>query len=228
MTVRYEQRQYSVPDDATEIVLVRHGASAEAFEGERHELLEGRGNPPLSPTGVEQAAAVGGRLAREELAAIFVSTLRRTHETAAPLAAATGLAPVELADLAEVSLGDLEGGEFRIRAHQRDPVVLRALAEERWDVIPNAEPMEAFAARVRQAVDAIVAHSGAGVSVAAFAHGGVIGELCHQATGSRRFAFMRNDNTSITRLVVHADGGLHLRSFNDIAHLAEKAGTGGG
>lgn len=217
--VRYPQRQYSPPPDATEIVFVRHGASAEAIEGEQQEMLEGRGNPPLSDTGREQAERVAQRLADEDLAGIFVSSLRRTHETAAPLVARTGHQPVELPELAEVSLGDLEGGEFRIRAHRRDPVVMQALAEERWDVIPNAEPMEEFAARVRRAVDAIVAHAGPGVSVAAFAHGGVIGELCHQATQSRRFAFMRNDNTSISRLVVHADGSLYLRSFNDIAHL---------
>lgn len=217
--IRYPQRQYSVPEDATEIVLVRHGASAEAVEGEQHEMLEGRGNPPLSQTGREQAERVGERLAREDVAAIFVSTLQRTHETAQPLVERTGIAPVELADLAEVSLGDLEGGEFRIRAYRRDPLVMRALAEERWDVLPNAEPMEAFAARVRSAVDTIVAQAEAGTTVVAFAHGGVIGELCHQATGSRRFAFMRNDNTSISRLVVHADGSLYLRSFNDIAHL---------
>ncbi len=220
MTARYEQRQYSVPADATEIVFVRHGASAEAVEGERHEMLEGRGNPPLSPTGVEQAEAVGARLARETFTAIFTSTLQRTHQTAAPLVRSAGVEPTELADLAEVSLGDMEGGEFRIRAYQRDPVVMRALAEERWDVIPNAETMEAFAARVRRAVDQIVEHAGAGVTVIAFAHGAVIGELCRQATQSRPFAFMRNDNTSITRIVVHADGSLYLRSFNDTAHLA--------
>ncbi len=217
--VRYPQRQYQPPEDATEIVFVRHGASAEAVAGEQHEMLEGRGNPPLSPTGREQAEKVGARLAREKLAGIYVSSLRRTHETAAPLVARLAITPIELADLSEVSLGDLEGGEFRIRAHHRDPIVLRALAEERWDAIPNAEPMEQFAARVRRAVDAIVGHAGPGVTVAAFAHGGVIGELCHQATHSRRFAFMRNDNTSISRIVVHADGSLYLRSFNDISHL---------
>lgn len=220
MTARYEQRQYSVPEDATEIVFVRHGASAEAIEGEQHEMLDGRGNPPLSPTGIEQAEAVGARLAKEQFAAIFVSTLQRTHQTAAPLARRTEMEPVELADLAEVSLGDMEGGEFRIRAYKRDPIVMRALAEERWDVIPNAESMEDFAARVRRAVDLIVERAGAGVSVVAFAHGAVIGEICRQATQSRPFAFMRNDNTSITRIVVHADGSLYLRAFNDIAHLA--------
>ena len=220
MTERYEQRQYAVPDDATELILVRHGASAEAVEGERHEMLEGRGNPPLSPTGREQAERVGERLASEEIAAIFTSTLQRTHQTAAPLVARTGIEPVELADLAEVSLGDWEGGEFRIRAYKGDSLVARAIAEERWDVLPGAEPMEAFAERVRRGIDTIVDQVGAGVSAVAFVHGGVVGDLCRQATRSRPFAFVRNDNTSISRLVVHADGSLFLRSFNDIGHLA--------
>jgi hypothetical protein len=35
------------------------------------------------------------------------------------------------------------------------------------------------------------------------------------------FAFITVDNASITRLVVLADGGWVLRSFNDSAHLAE-------
>ncbi|MEJ7892557.1 MAG: histidine phosphatase family protein [Solirubrobacteraceae bacterium] len=220
MTVSYEQRQYAVPEDATEVVLVRHGASAAAVPGETHEILEGRGNPPLSPTGVQQAEAVAERLAREPLVRIFTSTLQRTAETAAPLVRRTGLEPVAIADLAEVSLGDWEGGEFRIRAYQGDPLVMRALREERWDVLPGAETMEDFAERVRRGIAEVVALSGPGVSVAAFVHGGVIAELCRVATASRPFAFLRNDNTNVTRIVVHPDGTLFLRSFNDITHLA--------
>ena len=221
MSVSYEQRQYVVPPDAVEVVLVRHGASAAAVPGESHEMLEGRGDPPLSPTGVEQAEAVGARLAREGFRRIFVTPLKRTSETAAPLARATGVEPVVINDLVEVSLGDWEGGEFRIRAYQRDPLVMRALTEESWEVLPGAESMDGFATRVRRGIDAVVEQSEPGESVVAFVHGGVIGELARQATGSRPFAFLRNDNTSITRLVVHADGSLFLRSFNDIAHLAD-------
>ncbi|MEA2126810.1 MAG: 2,3-bisphosphoglycerate-dependent phosphoglycerate mutase [Solirubrobacteraceae bacterium] len=220
MVVAYEQRQYSVPADATEIVLVRHGASAAAIPGERHEMLEGRGNPPLSETGIEQAEAVGERLAREPLAAIFTSTLQRTYQTAAPLARRTGFTPVQVADLAEVGLGEWDGGEFRIRAREGDALVMQAMREERWDVLPGAEPMDAFAERVRRGIDHIVATVGPGVSVAAFVHGGVIADLCRQATRSRPFAFLLNDNTNITRLVVHGDGSLLLRSFNDIGHLS--------
>lgn len=220
MTVSYEQRPYAVPPDATEVILVRHGASAAHTPGESFELLEGRGDPPLAEGGEQQAEAVAQRLASEPLAGIFTSTLRRTHQTAAPLARLTGLEPVALGDLVEVSLGDWEGGEFRVRAHERDPLVLEVLARERWDLIPNAEPADVFTERVRRGLDAVVAAVGAGAVAVAFVHGGVIGELCRQATGSRPFAFIRNDNASITRLVVNADGGLLLRSFNDTAHLA--------
>jgi probable phosphoglycerate mutase len=53
------------------------------------------------------------------------------------------------------------------------------------------------------------------------AHGGVIGEACRQATGSRPFAFVHSDNGSITRIVVGADGRWLLRAFNDVCHLSD-------
>jgi probable phosphoglycerate mutase len=91
--------------------------------------------------------------------------------------------------------------------------------EERWDVIPGAEPMEAFADRVRSAAAAVVAAAGPGPAIVV-THGAFIAELCRQAAGSRAFAFITVDNGSITRLV-YAGGRQILRSFNDTAHLAE-------
>jgi probable phosphoglycerate mutase len=100
-----------------------------------------------------------------------------------------------------------------------DPLARRALAEERWELIPGAESGAALAARVRAGVDAIVARLGPGATGAAVLHGGVIGEICRQATDSRPFAFIHADNGSISRLVVFGDGRWLLRSFNDTAHL---------
>jgi probable phosphoglycerate mutase len=222
----YHQRAFTLPPDATELVIVRHGASAAARPGERHEMLEGRGNPPLAETGVTQAAAVAERLRAEPLSALYVTPLQRTAQTAAPLAEATGLEPVVIGDLVEVSLGDWEGGEFRIRAQEGDPLVVRALAEERWDVLPGAEPPGVVAERVRRGVETVVERTGLGRSSVAVLHGGIIGEICRQATGSRPFAFIHADNGSITRLVVFADGRWMLRSFNDTAHLAAVSAGG--
>ena len=76
---------YQGPPGSTELLLVRHGASTDAVEGEDFELLEGHGNPALSDIGREQAEFVGVRLARQQFEALYVTTLRRTAETAAPL-----------------------------------------------------------------------------------------------------------------------------------------------
>ena len=220
MPPTYRQRQFARPPGATEVILVRHGASAALEAGQRFPLLDGHSDPPLAPEGAEQAEAVAGRLAAEGLDGLFVTTLRRTHETAAPLARRTGLEPVVVPELREVLLGDWEGGEFRIRMTEGHPIALRCLAEERWDVIPGAESMAALGERIRAGIGSIVAAAGPDATVAAVVHGGVIGEACRQATSSRGFAFVHADNGSLTRLVVLADGAWLLRPFNDTAHLA--------
>jgi 2,3-bisphosphoglycerate-dependent phosphoglycerate mutase len=215
----HRQRRFALPDDATELVLVRHGASAPVARGDLHELAaDGRGDPPLAPEGEEEALAVAARLAEEPLKALYVSGLRRTVQTAAPLAARLGIEPVEVPELREIHLGEWEGGEFRIRMREGDPEAMRAVTEERWDVIPGAEPMEDFGARVRAGVERVVRETGPGWA-AAFVHGGVVGEICRQATGSRPFAFVHADNGSLTRLVVFADGNWLLRAFNETTHL---------
>ena len=220
MGERYEQRAFVVPPDATEIVLVRHGASQDAVPGEPFELLEGHADPALSPVGEQQAQKVAERLADEPLQAIYTSRLTRTVQTAGPLAERLGLQPTALPELNEVKLGDWEGGEFRIRGYRGDPLFFRVLEEERWDVIPNGESNEALGERVRTGIERMVAEAGTGVSVAAFVHGGVIGELCRQATESRPFAFVHADNCSVSRLIVLGNGRWLLRSFNDTSHLA--------
>lgn len=220
----YPQRDYSRPPEAVEILLVRHGASADAVEGEPFELLEGQADPALSPDGRLQAHAVALFLAEQPVRALFITPLRRTAETAAPIAAMTGLEPVVVADLRELHLGELDGGAFRIALQRGDPRIAEVFAQERWDVIEGAEPMDAVAARTRAGIEWIVANVPAGASVAAIVHGGVIGDLCRQATGCRPFAFVHADNGSITRLVVLPDGRWSVRSFNETGHLAQLMG----
>jgi probable phosphoglycerate mutase len=58
---------------------------------------------------------------------------------------------------------------------QGHPTALRMAAEERWDVIPGAEPAGAFAGRVRSQIERLAARH-PGQRVAAFTHGGVIGQ----------------------------------------------------
>jgi probable phosphoglycerate mutase len=222
------QRRFVLPPDATEVVLLRHGASIPAVEGQPFPLLDGHDDPPLAPAGEEQAKLAAQRLARDAPSALFVSGLTRTVQTAAPLVALTGLDTQIVGELREVMLGDWQGGEFRIRMAAGDPLAMRVLAEERWDVIPNAEPGDEFAARVRAGIEKVVVATGPGRMAVAVVHGGVIAEACRQATSSRPFAFVHVDNCSITRIVVFGDGRWLLRAFNETAHLDRTSGDARG
>lgn len=216
--VLHSQKRYTLPLDAREIILVRHGASASDIA---QKLAYGNltlADPPLSPAGRVQAEAVAKRLEREPITHIFVTPLQRTLQTAAPLAELIGIAPVVIADLRETYMGDWEH-DFYARAAAQDPLLKRMLAEESWEVIPNAERMDEFAARVRTGVGQVADALSEGSAAVAFVHGGTIGELCRQATGSRAFAFFAPENTSISRLVVHQDGHWGLRTYNDVSHL---------
>jgi 2,3-bisphosphoglycerate-dependent phosphoglycerate mutase len=220
---RYEQTDYSRPPGSIEVVLVRHGASEAAVEDQPFELLEGQADPCLSEVGERQAQAVAAHLAHEPLSALYVTPLRRTAQTAAPLAAATGLQTVVVPELREVHLGELDGGAFRIAVRRRDPIVAEVFRAQRWDVIPGAETMEEFAARTRAGLARMVDGLQAGATIAAVVHGGVIGELCRQASDSRPFAFVHADNGSLTRLVLLPEGHWWIRSFNEGGHVRAPA-----
>ncbi|MGV1049376.1 MAG: histidine phosphatase family protein [Solirubrobacterales bacterium] len=223
----FEQSPYELPPGSTEVVLVRHGASEAAVVGSKFPLVDGHSDPALSEAGRAQAEMVAAGLGGDEFSGLFVTNLRRTRETAAPLAAATGLEPRVIGELREVYLGDFEGGEYRIRAGHGDPIVKRVFEEERWDAIPGGESWQDLGARVTAGIEKIVAAVGANTSAVAVVHGAVIGQLCRQAVDSRPFAFVHSDNCSVSRLVVFEDGRWLLRSFNDISHLTVRTGPAG-
>jgi len=214
---KVRQARYSPPPGATEVLLVRHGESQPFDPREPFPLTDGHGDPPLDPRGHDQARRLAERLAHQRIAAIYVTSLCRTVETAAPLAARLGIEPVVERDLREVYLGEWEGG--LMRARKDDPVFARVWKDERWDHIPGAEPNEAFSTRVGAGL-ARIAAAHPDERVAAVTHGGVIGQLLADATGSRPFAFVGADNASISHVVVTGDR-VTLRRFNDTTHLEE-------
>jgi 2,3-bisphosphoglycerate-dependent phosphoglycerate mutase len=215
----HRQLKFAPPPGASTLLLVRHGESAPVRDGEVVPLLEGQSDPALDPVGVEQAERVAARLGGEAIDAIYVTPLRRTAQTAAPLAARLGLRARVEPDLQEVGLGEWEGGLFRRYVRENHPVAQRMRAEQRWDVIPGAEPGERFAARVRGGIERIAA-AHPDQRVAVVVHGGTIGMALATALGipERPLALAWADNGSISELVVFDDAWV-IRSYNDTAHL---------
>lgn len=216
-TVEYRQPRFAPPPGSTVLLLVRHGESAPARADRPFPLVMGRGDPELAPDGLSQAESVGARLAATRVDAIYVTPLRRTAQTAAPLAARTGLTPVVTPDLIEVGLGEWEGGLFRQRVAQNHPVAVRMRDEERWDVIPGAESAAELAGRVRRGITAI-ARRHPDQRVVVVTHGGVIGQIMAEAARSRPFAFIGAENGSLSELVVTRERWV-IRSYNDTSHV---------
>ncbi len=120
----YRQAKFVFPQGATELLLIRHGESRSASLDRPFDLINGQGDPELSQEGIDQAKRLAERLIHQRIDAIYVTNLRRTAETAAPLANRIKIEPQVEEDLREVHLGEWEGGIFRMKAAESDPVFM--------------------------------------------------------------------------------------------------------
>lgn len=216
------QNRFTAPTDATTIILVRHGES-EAWDPDAPFAVtpDGQGDPALHTDGVEQAERLGRRLAIEHASqpfdGLYVTSLRRTAETAAPFARLSGLEPAVVPELREVFLGDWEPGLIRQKAEEGDPIVREIWRQQRWDLIPGAEPHDSFRARLLDGLRGVTERHRGG-RVVTVVHGGVIGALLGEAAGTGILTFGGADNASISEIVVTGDR-LILRRYNDTFHL---------
>lgn len=215
--MEYGQRPFQAPPGATEILLVRHGQSAAYKDGEPFALVDGQGNPPLTEHGHWQAEQVGNRLRNVEIAAVYVTTLQRTLQTAAPLLAHLKMEPIVEPDLREIHLGEWEGGIFRKKVADRDPAFLEVERTQDWGAIPGAETFAQLENRVVAALTRMHANH-PGERIVAVSHGGAIGAALTHATGAKPMAFASTDNGSIAHLIILGDRWI-LRRYNDTGHL---------
>lgn len=196
----------------TELLLVRHGHSAPVVLGS-----DDADDPPLSPRGVDQAAALAARLRAKPLAAVYASELKRADQTAAVIAVEHGLPVCTLPDLREVDLGSWSRGEFHRRAAARDAEWSAFIGAGRWDVVPRSEGDAALRARARSVIESLVA-AHAGTSVLAVTHSGFINACLAELWGTSRTFLVGLENTSIT-VVRAGDDDRVVVAHNDHHHL---------
>ncbi|GHE96171.1 isomerase [Streptomyces fumanus] len=160
---------YLETDAHMRLLLIRHGQTPSNV---KHLLDTAVPGPGLTPLGEEQAQALPEALAREDIGALYVSTLLRTHRTAAPLAARTGHQPLVRDGLREISAGELEmrGDDEAIGIYLTTSFAWAAGEPERR--MPGGENGTEFLSRF----DAVVAEAaGTGVeTVAMVSHGAAI------------------------------------------------------
>lgn len=223
----YPQHFYEAPPKASQVLLIRHGQSQAFNPASPFALVDGHGDPPLSNLGEHQAELVGRRLSEEPVDHIYVSSLTRTHQTAAPLAKRLGMTPLVEPDLREVFLGEGEGGRFREMAANDHPAAVALRENAEWGEVPGAETNKQLTDRTVGAVRRIAA-AHPNQMVAAFCHGGVIAAVLGYVMGVGAMTFNGARHTSISHLVIEppAKDPAHwtLRLFNDGSHAGTLTG----
>ncbi len=203
------------------LYLVRHGES----DFDSNEYVDGpRGSqwdPPLGPRGREQAELLSRRLlAMERPAAVWCSPLRRARQTVEPFAAAAGLEPRFQDDLMEAHIGEWEGRPFE-EILASDEAMLHRLRNQEpiWRHAPGIEELAPFRARVRDAVEGMLAGHPDG-NLLVVCHGGVINAYLAPILGVDHEMFFLPENTSLNSIVVDGDRR-RVRFLNDHLHLTD-------
>jgi broad specificity phosphatase PhoE len=135
------------------LYIVRHGQT----ERSAGMVYSGQADVPLTATGRRQAAAAGTLLAGADIDAIVSSPLVRARDTAAAIAAATGLTVRVDERLIEVDYGPFEGLD-RAGARERFGEAFAAWREDPFGApVPGMEPLDDALARARLATADVLA-----------------------------------------------------------------------
>jgi probable phosphoglycerate mutase len=180
------------------LLLIRHAESTANVD----RLLDTA--PPgtdLSPSGIEQALALGDSLANVPLDAIFVSDLVRTQQTAAPLAAAHGLTPIVRAGIREIQAGEYEMAPDDASWEAYLAVLYRWADGEPEVRVPGGESGGEVIARY----DAVVAEAAGYDTAALVSHGAVIRAWTGARAGNVDRAFLA-DSRLYNTAVIELDG----------------------
>lgn len=127
--------------DEAYVILARH---AEKLEGD---------DPGLTSAGVERARSLEHALSPWRIEAVYVSQFRRTRDTGAPLAEASGLESSvvdagDVAGLAEKILAERRGAVVVVGHSNTVPALIRALGVETAPSIPEDRYDDLFVVRL--------------------------------------------------------------------------------
>lgn len=195
------------------VVLVRHGEA----EGNQHHRLIGWSEVGLTATGHSQARLLADRLSSAPIRRIVSSDLRRTLETAAPLASALGLEPILDSRFREIHNGEWTGLTPEEVAH-RWPTIWQRYVDGHDVDRPGGERWSDVRSRV---IGALQEHLDSDGVTVVFSHGGPLVIAAAWASGIQvtgnvfKGPIASAENASLCTIV----SGPRLLGYNDVGHL---------
>lgn len=201
---------------------IRHGESTYNALGR----VQGHLNIPLSELGRRQAAALSEVCLGLGAEAIFCSPLKRTRETAEPIAAALALPIREEPRLIEIKVGIFQG-QSRDELNRTCPEDYALWRSGDPDyVVPGGESRRALMHRGREVLESIARYDYRRVIVVS--HGAILAAAFKSLLDipAQRHPFML-ENASLSRLEI--DGPIaRLHTLNEVGHLKGVGLAGGG
>ena len=190
-----------------ELLLIRHGLPLRV-ESDRPV------DPPLSPEGHDQAAALAEWLHESPPNYVLSSTMNRAIETAQHVGDAFGLDVHQDEDLCEFDRGS--HAYIPIEELDKDSPILAQFIDD-WFGPAGSEKRAVFRDRVVAALDRHVRSIDA-ERIAVVCHGGVINALLANVLANDRMLFFEPIYTSISR-VTWTGKAYRLGSINEAGHL---------
>ena len=198
----------------TRFWMVRHGRISANVTGHWH----GSTDTPLDEVGERQVERVAGwfRDAGHPVRAVYTSPLRRTHGTAAGIAAALGLEAEPLPALREYGIGELEGTHYGDLI-ERERFFDRIREDRHW-APPGGESLHDVVSRMRTALETLAARH-PGEDVVVVSHGAAMGLLYGELLTGDPLAWRdyHVENCSVSEFRLHPEPG--LGAFNRTDHL---------
>jgi broad specificity phosphatase PhoE len=193
------------------IAFVRHGQTGLNRSGR----LQGRLDAALSELGVRQAAALARGFAKEPVARVLSSPLRRACDTATAIAREHAL-DVEV----DERLIELDYGEWDGRALADVPAAdWAAWRADPEFAPPGGERLVDVTARVA-AFGADVFDPGPGIVIAVSHVSPIKAAVCNALRVDERATFrMQLDVAAVTRIGHRPDGSTYLSTFNDTSFV---------
>jgi alpha-ribazole phosphatase len=201
----------------TRLLLARHGQTI--WNTQRR--YQGQANSPLDETGQRQAAALGERLSKVKLSAIYASDLGRAWNTAAAAAAHQDCPLIAEPRLRELHYGEWQGLTYD-EIRRVNPQRLAAWEADRMKASPpGGESLGQLSDRVWATVESIQKAYPEG-TVLVVSHAGPLKVLLSQALGLPPTAFWQFslEHAALSALSLYPQGGI-LELLNDACHLEE-------
>lgn len=202
----------------TMIYFIRHGETI--LTPDRKFSGSGQPNPPLTPEGLQQSAAVANEVAKINPEILIASPLQRTTETAQVIAASIDLPIIFDEAWFECSFGLWDGLSID-EVSRIYPMEYKAWLSSSAYVPPDGESYDALGWRVDEAIDKLVAKY-PGKRIVVVTHNGVIKQALRLVTGGTPESIFHIDVSpcSISSVSIWPSDGLRaLRSANERGHL---------